>query len=114
MLDGLFDTDSPTADPAYWYDWKELIEEELANDNSIVDEENGLTPEQGLVAVQFFLHHRYWVKDNDMLLKDAHADLIREYNASKDNLESSQLWQEWLVAISEGRKFDKLFSGEPR
>jgi hypothetical protein len=35
--------------------------------------------------MQYFLHHRYWVKDNDMLLKDAYADLMQEYNTNKDN-----------------------------
>ena len=103
---------SPTMDPAYWYDWKELVEESLARDSSILDEENGLTLEQGLVAIQYLLHHRYWVKDNNMLLKDAYADLMQEYNANIDNLESSQLWREWLAAVEEGRKFNKVFKGE--
>jgi len=112
MPDFIFESDSPTSDPAYWYDWKELVEEELEKDNSILDEMNGLTLEQGLVAMQYFLHHRYWVKDNDMLLKDAYEDLVAEYNANKDNLEDSQLWQEWLVAVNEGKKFDKIFKGD--
>lgn len=98
-----------TGDPAYWYDWKELVEEEVSKDKTILNENNGLTLEQGLVAIQYFLEHKYWLRDHDMLLKDAYADLMQEYNNSKDNLESSHLWQEWLKAVSEGKKFDKVF-----
>lgn len=112
MPESFLDSDSPTTDPAYWYDWKELVEEEVAKDKTILDDENGLTLEQGLVAMQYFLEQKYWVKDNDMLLKDAYADLIREYDANKDNLASSQLWQEWLAAVAEGKKFDKVFQGD--
>lgn len=101
-----------TSDPAYLYDWKELTEEELAKDKSILDENNGLTLEQGLVAMQYFFDHKYWVKNNDMLLKDAYEDLVKEYNDNKNNLESSQLWQEWLTAVAEGKKFDKIFEGK--
>jgi len=100
-----------TSDPAYWYDWKELIEEELAKNKSIIDEINGLTLEQGLVAMRYFFHNRYWIKDNNMLLKDAYEDLVKEYNSNKNNLESSKLWKEWLVAVAEGKKFDKVFKG---
>lgn len=108
----IFNSSSPTADPAYWYDWKELIEEELEKDKSIIDEINGLTLEQGLVAMQYFLENKYWVKDNDMLLKDAYEDLVNEYNVNKNNIETSQLWQEWLTAVSEGKKFDKIFKSD--
>jgi hypothetical protein len=101
-----------TSDPAYWYDWKELIEEELSNDQLILDEKNGLTLEQGLVAIQYFLEQKYWIKNKDMLLKDAYADLVAEYTANKDNLESSKLWQEWLIAVQEGKKFDKVFKDD--
>jgi hypothetical protein len=103
---------SPTLEPAYWYDWKELIEEELSNDQSILDEKNGVTLEQGLVAVQYFIKHKYWIKNKDMLLKDAYADLVIEYSFNKDNSESSQLWQEWSIAVQEGKKFDKIFIGD--
>ena len=61
------------------------------------------------MTIQYFLEQKYWVKNNEMLLKDAYADLLNEYNASKNNLESSTLWQEWLIAVEKGRKFDKFF-----
>jgi hypothetical protein len=48
-----------------------------------------------------------------MLLKDAYIDLVKEYNANKDHLESSQLWQDWLAAVAEGKKFDKVFTANP-
>ena len=98
-----------TGDPAYWYDWKELLEEAVAKDKSILDEEHGLTLEQGLVAIQYFLEQRYWLKNKDMLLKDAYDDLVATYNSSENNLESSQLWQEWLEAVAVGKKFEKVF-----
>lgn len=109
MPESFFDSDSPTMDPAYWYDWKELVEEAVEEDKSIIDEVNGLTLEQGLVAIQYFLEQRYWVKNNNLLLKDAYEDLINELSKHKDNLESSRLWREWLAAIADGRKCDKSF-----
>ena len=102
---------SPTMNPSCWHDWKNLVEEELSKNKSIIDEMNGLTLEQGLVAMQYFLEQKYWLKDNNMLLKDAYEDLVKEYNSNKNNLESSKLWKEWLVAVAEGKKFDKVFKG---
>ena len=102
--------DSPTLDPAYWFDWKEVLKEVLEkNRSSPIRSKDTLTLVQGLVAMQYFIENRYWIKDNDMLLKDAYEDLVNDYNANKDNLESSTLWKEWLTAIAEGKKFDKIF-----
>ena len=113
MMPQIFDSGSPTVDPAYWYDWRELVKEELEKDKSIIDEINGLTLEQGLVAMYHFFDHRYWLKDNDMLLKDAYKDLVKEYNVNKHDLEYSQLWRDWLAAVAEGKKFDKVFTANP-
>ena len=36
---------------------------------------------------------------------------INSSQSDKNNLESSKLWKEWLVAVAEGKKFDKVFKG---
>lgn len=40
---------------------------------------------------------------------DSTRHLMKEYNVNKNNLESSPLWKEWLIAVNEGKKFDKFF-----
>ena len=110
MQDLFFERTSPTLDPACWFDWKEVVKEVLEkNRSSPISSKEMLTLEQGLVAMQYFIKNRYWIKNNDILLKDAYEDLVNDYNANKDNLESSRLWKEWLIAIAEGKKFDQIF-----
>ena len=110
MPEFLFNSDSPTSDPAYWFDWKDVVTSTIKDRlNNEIDSEVKLTLEQGLKSIEIFLSQKYWEKNNEMLLIDAYKDLAAEYERSKDNIFDSNLWKEWLEAVKEGLKFDKTF-----
>lgn len=100
----------PTADPAVWQDWKEIIKKILDDKqySNIKSSDNyQLTREQALKAMSYFLNDRYWKKNPDMLLIDAVADL--RSIIEKGNLENTEIWTDWLSCVERSLSFTDVF-----
>lgn len=94
--------DGLPANLVLWDDWKNVLNG-VGNENKNIAD--GLTPEQGCIAMCIFLDKRYWEKNNDMLLVDVYNDLEKE----RDGILESNLWKDWIAAVEEGIKFNRVF-----
>jgi len=101
----------PTADPAVWQEWCVITEEVLQDEKlriaNTLQSDVLLTREQALIVMSCFLQKRYWNKNHDMLLKDALADI--NHFLSQENLESTEIWKQWLECVPAGLAFKETF-----
>lgn len=98
----------PTQDPACWYNWMECVQlvVDKYNVQFSVDSKEGVFLEQGLEAMRIFIEKNYFQKNHEISLLVAFKDMDEQIN---NNLESSVMWQSWLICFNEAKNFDKVF-----
>jgi hypothetical protein len=115
--------DSPTSDPAAWFDWVDAIEEtekqypDLVKnlDQENLEQENVsielMTREQGLVAVSCFFEKNYFKINPEWNLREIYLGLKSEVDSYHNiqELMASELWGKWMEAVKEGKKSKIVF-----
>lgn len=70
-----------------------------------MDNEEGVTLEQGLECVLIFIDKYYYQKNKNILLIEVfkNQDLILK---NKDTLKDNNIWKAWLNCFEEARRID--------